>query len=72
MPDRSLEYVIEVLTEHNKWRRAETPYEKMEDIPNTSEELGIAINDACKYLKKLARIYENPQDFLDILGEVDD
>lgn len=41
------EIAIKILTEHNKWRRGEPPYDKMgEPYPHTPNKLGKAIDHA--------------------------
>jgi hypothetical protein len=44
---------IEILEEHNKWRRGDEPYETGgEGMPHNPKELGLAITHAIEHMKR--------------------
>lgn len=61
----SISQVIEVLTEHNKWRRSEPPYEKLDTTrPPETKEVGKALDRACEYLEMLIKLSKSVDDSL--------
>lgn len=72
----SIEEVVHILTEFNKWRRSEPPYEWNEDpamqkeLPYSPKDIGLAIDEAVVMLRQKADILDCIQKEIDIIEKM--